>query len=281
MLNKTDSAYAEYKYNFSIVEKKSLLQKKFTSLLSVATRYSLLEEFTELILNSQWSSLNGKLTQLLNYEIHRPDKSEHTSLFTKEITQAQAEINDLSITSFIELDSSFREHSEKALAALLDWSAKHKYIYTNEFGVITDIEEYFLRSHNFFTGENWNLSIEDLKTTMPTGEVLYAYNPSKEEAVILETALYDIDREIDFASIVAQINSIEPSKLASLSNLTAVFTYDAWVFDPLDFVKTLVQLQTYTHQEILALTQALEVLVREWDTHGEELIKSATKLIIK
>ena len=281
MSNQQDSALAEYRYDFSLSKRFSIQNELFSNLTTLAEEYGLFLEFSNLLRNSEWSDLKSKLIELRNYETQRPDKSQNSVNRLQLIQKALNEVSHHGPTAFIELDPEFDKISSRALLDLLTWSNKHRYIYTLDFGVVDDLEEYFLRSHNYFNGNSWNLIIKPQEVQMPTGEILYTYNPSKEESVILETALFDTDSELTFASVVMLIKSIDPSKLKALSDLTATFTYDAWVLDPLDFTKSIVELQKHSEHELQTLTQALEVLSKEWDSHGEELIKTATKLILK
>jgi hypothetical protein len=273
-----NSESTEYKYNIKD-RYEYIYNKYFLAILKVAKINNKYDYFKELIINSKWS----KLIDEIDKEIKKYSNI-NTDFYDEDLVIALLEERDnikgFYLTAFIELDEKFNNYSEKVLKNILKWADNFRIIYTKDF-IVDELEDYYLRLHNEFNLDEWVLTINNNFITMPNGDLLFGITPSKSQMAILDTILYDSNNEPYFYDIINKINNINEDKIDLIAEIALAFNYNAWINRSNDFVDILLNLEKYDNKSLNELALAITALAPEWYSHGEELLITAEKLILK
>lgn len=273
-----NSESTEYKYNIKD-RYDYIFNKYFLATLKVAKINKKYDYYKELIINSKWS----KLIDAIDKEIKKYSNI-NNDFYDEDLVIALLEernsIKGFYLTAFIELDEQFNNYSEKVLKKILKWADNFRIIYTKDF-IVDELEDYYLRLHNEFNLEKWVLTINNNYITMPNGDMLFGITPSKSQMAILDTILFDSNNEPYFYDIINKINNINIDKIDLIAEIALAFNYNAWINRSNDFVDILLKLEKYDNKSLNELALAVTALAPEWYSHGEELLITAEKLILK
>ena len=271
-----NSVTTEYNYDFTN-RKDLILDSYFKNTILAAGRYKEKEIVINLIVSSNWSKIIDhieKYIKNLSKDINNIGNEE----LILDLIVERNQIKKLYLNAFIELDAEFVTYSNQVFESLEIWYKEHRFVYNTEY-VIDEFEDYFLRSHNDFVGNNWKVIIYKDKVEMPNGDIIYGITPSDEERVILDTVLYDADNEPYFYDVINIVKSIDKDKIKAIAKLTENFTYNAWVNRSTDFVYKLAKIAKLENNEIEKISDAVASLAPEWYGHGEDLLDTIEKLL--
>lgn len=271
-----NSVTTEYNYDFTN-RKDLILDSYFKNTILAAGKYKEKEIVINLIISSNWSKIIDhieKYIKNLSKDINNIGNEE----LILDLIVERNQIKKLYLNAFIELDAEFVTYSNQVFEALEIWYKEHRFVYNTEY-VIDEFEDYFLRSHNDFVGNNWKVIIYKDKVEMPNGDIIYGITPSDEERVILDTVLYDADNEPYFYDVINIVKSIDKDKIKAIAKLTENFTYNAWVNRSTDFVYKLAKIAKLENNEIEKISDAVASLAPEWYGHGEDLLDTIEKLL--
>jgi hypothetical protein len=278
VVKKINSVKAEYIYDFSVT-REEILKEYFNPFLSLIPK-ARLNSIKEYIFKSEWKIIEREINNLIKTISSKNKISSIDEENIERLIINKNYVKSLYITSFIELDKEFNKYSNSMLDDVVAWSKNHRFVYTKDF-ILDELEDHILRSYNDFHETKWILTINDKEIIMPSGEIIYGLSPSKEEMVILDTAIYGHEDENDFYEIIEVVRGISRDKISEISKIAEAFQYNAWAKRALDFVKKLSELQKYSSSELEQLRSGVSSLSQDWLGHGEELLTTSENLLIK
>lgn len=270
------SVTTEYNYDFTN-RKEIILDSYFKNTLLAAEKYNNKESIITLIISSNWSKVIDHI-EIFIKAISKEINHEGNEDLILDLIIERNQIKKLYLNAFIELDAEFVTYSNQVFEDLERWYKEHRFVYNTEY-VIDEFEDYFLRMHNEFVGNNWKVIIYKDKVEMPNGDIIFGITPSDEERVILDTVLYDADNEPYFYDVINIVKSIDKEKIKAIAKLTENFTYNAWVNRSKDFVYKLAKIAELENNEIEKISDAVASLAPEWYGHGEDLLDTIEKLL--
>lgn len=278
MNDQVDSVVTEYVYDFSQT-REEILRDKFHPFLKLIPKTQI-EERKGNILKSEWKIIEREIENLIKKISSKNRVTTQDEENIEKLLENKNFVKSLYVTSFIELDKNFNKFSELMIDDIISWSKRHRFVFTKEF-ILDELEDHILRSYNDFCDLRWVLKIDNEKICMPSGEIIYGLTPSKEEMLILDTAIYGHQDENDFYEILEVVRNIKREKISDISKIAEAFEYNAWTKRALDFVNKLSDLQKYSSVELTELASGISSLSKEWQGHGEDLLTTSENLLIK
>lgn len=274
MENIKTSALAEYNYDFS-ERKKVILDKYFKYTISNISDLIKRNELFELIYSNNWSSVEKIQSTLIN-------SNTLTDQAKSEVIDERNFVRKLVLTSFIELDQDFEKFANSLLENLQGWASKHYYLYTEDRALgQSDLEDFFLSTHNDFSGDHFKVVINENHVIFPSGETLYGMTPTPKEKIIIETLLFNSYDETLLYEVVNIVKNIDKSKIKLISKIAHNYSYISFENTPINFLNKLASMQSHDNKTLKEMAAAVQVLSPEWHGHGEELLNAVEKLLAK
>ena len=274
MENTKTSALAEYNYDFS-QRKKIIIDKYFKNTVNNIHDIDKKNTLCEFIYANKWNNVENIQTTLIN--------SNHlTDISKSDIIDERNFVRKLSLTSFIELDSDFEAFASKLFVDIEKWASKHYYLYTKDRSLNeSDLEDYFLNTHNDFQGNNFKILISDDQIIFPSGETLYGMTPTVKEKIIIDTLLFNAYDDTLLYQVINIIKKIDKRKMKFISKIAYNYSYISYERSPLGFLNKLAEMQDHDTKYLKEIAAAVLVLSPEWHGHGEELLTTVEKLLAK
>ena len=274
MENIKTSALAEYNYDFS-ERKKIIIDKYFKYTISNISDLVKRNDLFELIYSNNWSSVEKIQSTLIN-------SNTLTDQAKSEVIDERNFVRKLILTSFIELDPDFDIFANSLLEKLEIWASNHHYLYTENRALSqSDLEDFFLNTHNDFRGDHFKVVIDENHVIFPSGETLYGLTPTPKEKIIIETLLFNSYDETLLYEVVNIVKSIDKSKIKLISKIAYNYSYISFENAPIKFLNKLASMQSHDNKSLKEMAAAVQVLSPEWHGHGEELLNAVEKLIAK
>jgi len=273
----TSSASAEFHYDFT-TRFDYILAKHFVATQIAATRFKCKEKVTNLIFESRWSWLSNEIDNFIDLIAKESADTDQDLLVS--LLEERNFIKSLFPKAFIELDPEFVEYSNTVYDNLDIWSSKHRFIYTKDC-IVDELEDYFLNIHNEFTSKVWSVIISEDKVILPNSDIMFGITPSLEQMKILDSALSGQENDIDFYEIINTVLGIDSSKVDILSTIAECFTYECWIWQPLDYVNKIASLQKYDDKILERFPDTVTSLSPDWQSHGEDLLTAAERILVK
>ncbi len=268
------SALAEYNYDFS-QRKKIIIDKYFKNTIANITDLGKQNTLCEFIYANKWNHVEKIQTTLIN--------SNHlTDIAKSDIIDERNFVRKLSLTSFIELDSDFEAFASKLFVDIEKWASKHYYLYTKYRSVSkSDLEDYFLNTHNDFQGNHFKVTISEDQIIFSSGDTLYGATPTVKEKIIIDTLLFNAYDDTLLYQVINIIKKIDKRKIKFISKIAYNYSYISFEKSPLDFLNKLAEMQDHDTKYLKEIAAAVLVLSPEWHGHGEELLTTVEKLLAK
>lgn len=274
MENIKTSALAEYNYDFS-ERKKIIIDKYFKYTISNISDLVKRNDLFDLIYSNNWSSVEKIQSTLIN-------SNTLTDQAKSEVIDERNFVRKLVLTSFIELDPDFDIFANSLLGKLENWASNHHYLYTENRALgQSDLEDFFLNTHNDFRGDHFKVIIDENHVILPSGEMLYGMTPTPNEKMIIETLLFNSYDETLLYEVVNIVKNIDKSKIKLISKIAHNYSYISFENTPIRFLNKLASMQSYDNKSLKEMAAAVQVLSPEWHGHGEELLNAVEKLIAK
>jgi hypothetical protein len=268
------SALAEYNYDFS-ERKKIIIDKYFKFTISNITDLLKRNDLFELIYSNNWSLVEKFQSTLIN-------SNTLTDKAKSEVIDERNFVRKLSLTSFIELDPEFDIFAAHLLKTLEKWASKHYYLYTENRALTqSDLEDFFLNTHNDFRGDYFKVIIDEDHVLFPSGETLYGMTPTPKEKIIIETLLFNSYDETLLYEVVNIVKKIDKSKIKLIAKIAYNYSYISFENTPIKFLNKLASMQSHDNKSLKEMAAAVQVLSPEWHGHGEELLIAVEKLLTK
>jgi hypothetical protein len=116
---------------------------------------------------------------------------------------------------------------------------------------------------------------------LPNSDIMFGITPSLEQMKILDSALSGQENDIDFYEIINTVLGIDSSKVDILSTIAECFTYECWIWQPLDYVNKIASLQKYDDKILERFPDTVTSLSPDWQSHGEDLLTAAERILVK
>lgn len=277
MSTEINSASAEFHYDFTD-RFDFILAEHFVATQTASIRFKCKEKVSNLIFESKWSWLINEIDNFI--DLIAKESADTDQEFLVSLLEERNFIKSLFPKAFIELDPEFVDYSNTVYDNLDRWASKHRFIYTKDF-VVDELEDYFLNIHSDFKATVWSVIISEDKVILPNHDVIFGVTPSIDQMKILDSALFGQENDTDFYEIINTVLKIVPDKLNLLATIAESFTYECWIWQPLDYIYKLSCLQKYDDKILAQFPDTVSSLSPDWHSHGEDLLTASERILIK
>jgi len=247
------------------------LEDKFAQAQNLLTKYDLRNFDT-----TNYQEINDAARSLRS--IYRLENSKSQDVKKALLLADEIEISDdtQSFDSQIEYEAIIEQVKE----ILQEWSSHFTWIYNQDEWDISPIRyfENLLNSRNGLS-ERWDLEIDGTSITLPNGEIIHGYEPTKEAADLFMHITYDAYGDEKYGDVADLIAKLPQEYLPTFIELTSPFGEYTSISDEVLYTKVLSTLTSQPLDSLSKLIPVVMVLSQEWHSCAEELLPAALALM--